>query len=325
MAESVALRYGREFGALSFGAANLGNLFRAMSDDDAVAVLEAAWDAGVRSFDTAPHYGLGLSERRLGSFLATKPREEFILSTKVGRLIVDNPAGAGRLDLDNGFAVPADRARVWDFSADGVRRSLEESLDRLGLDRVDILYLHDPDEFETAPAIASGVPAAAALRDEGLVDAIGVGSKSVDALLAGVRTGGLDLLMVAGRYTLLEQPALDAVVPACAELGVGIVDAAVFNSGLLATSDPQPSAHYEYDTVPAGVLARARELAEVCGVHGVELPTAALHYPLRDPQVRTIVVGGSRPEQVRQNAERLGAVVPAALWADLAARGLIPA
>jgi D-threo-aldose 1-dehydrogenase len=314
---------GLDFGALSFGGANLGNLFRAMSDEVAHAILDVAWDAGIRSFDTAPHYGMGLSERRLGAFLATKPRDEYIVSTKVGRLIVDNPGGGDGLDDANGFAVPTDVKRVWDFSADGVRRSLDDSLGRLGLDRVDILYLHDPEEFDLTPAIATGVPAAAALRDEGLVAAVGLGSKSVDALRAGVLTDALDLLMVAGRYTLLE-PALDAVIPEAAERGVGIVNAAVFNSGLLARRVPDASARYEYGTVPAAVLERARALAQVCESHGVELPAAALQYTLRDPAVRTVVVGAASPAQLRQSAERMHAAIPEALWTDLRERALIP-
>jgi D-threo-aldose 1-dehydrogenase len=200
-------------GPLGFGGANVGNLWSAMSDDEAWALLEAAWDGGIRYFDTAPHYGLGLSERRLGAFLATKPREEFVLSTKVGRLLRPSPSTAHLLDDANNFVVPADLRRVWDFSRDGVRRSVEESLQRLGLDAVDVLYLHDPEEFGLDAALASGIPAAVELREEGAVTAVGVGSKSTAALAAAVRTGALDLLMVAGRLTLLEQPACEEFVP----------------------------------------------------------------------------------------------------------------
>ena len=328
MSEAVLPRSARAgtlaFGSLSFGGGNLGNLFRAMSDDDAYAMLEVAWQAGIRSFDTAPHYGLGLSERRLGAFLATKPRDEFILSTKVGRLLVDNPGGGGGYDDENGFAVPDDLRRVWDFSADGVRRSLEDSLLRLGLDRVDVLYLHDPDEFDLESAIADSVPAVAALRDEGLVQAVGVGSKSVDALLAGLRTDALDLLMVAGRYTLLEQPALEDVIPEAAERGIGIVNAAVFNSGLLARSVPDPSSRYEYGAAPSAVLERARAIAAVCTEHEVELPAAALQYTLRHPTTRTVVAGAASAAQLQQTVERMGATIPEALWADLRDRELIP-
>jgi D-threo-aldose 1-dehydrogenase len=305
----------RELGRLGHGAANVGNLYRPMSDEDARAVLDAAWDAGVRYFDTAPHYGLGLSERRLGAFLATRPRGEYVVSTKVGRLLRPSPDTADRLDDENQFAVPASLRRVWDFSADGVRASLEESLERLGLDAVDILFLHDPDEHDLAPDIASGVPALAALRDEGLVGAIGIGSKSTEALVRAVRTGALDLAMAAGRYTLLEQA--HDVVAACRDTGTGIVAAAIFNSGLLST--PQPGGRYEYGAVPAERLERARRIAGVCERHGVTLPEAALQFPLREPAVRSVVVGAASAEQVRENARRMAAEIPEALWDELRA------
>jgi D-threo-aldose 1-dehydrogenase len=298
---------------LGHGAANVGNLYRAMTDEEARAVLDAAWDCGIRYFDTAPHYGLGLSERRLGAFLAGKPRAEYVVSTKVGRLLRPSPETADRLDDENQFAVPASLRRVWDFSAAGIRASLQESLERLGLDAVDVLYLHDPDEHDLAADLATGVPALAALRDEGLVREVGIGSKSTEALLAAVRTGALDLAMVAGRYTLLEQA--DELVAACREHGVGIVAAAIFNSGLLST--PRPGDRYEYGAVPADVLARAERLAEVCERHGVTLPEAALQFPLREPAVRSIVVGAATPEQVRENARRFAVAIPEALWDEL--------
>jgi D-threo-aldose 1-dehydrogenase len=302
-----------QLGRLGYGAANVGNLYRALSDEAAWAVLDAAWESGVRYFDTAPHYGLGLSERRLGAFLATKPREEYVVSTKVGRLLRPSPETADGLDLENLFAVPASLRRVWDFSADGVRASLEESLERLGLAHVDVLFLHDPDEHDLAADLASGVPALAALRDERLVDAIGIGSKSIEALLAAVRTGALDLIMSAGRYTLLEQA--DEVVAACREHGVGIVAAAIFNSGLLAT--PRPGGRYEYGAVPEATLAQAERLAEICERHGVTLPEAAVQFPLREPAVRSVVVGAATPEQARENAQRMEAEIPEALWNEL--------
>jgi D-threo-aldose 1-dehydrogenase len=300
-------------GELGFGAANLGNLYRPMTDEDARAVLDAAWESGIRAFDTAPHYGLGLSERRLGAFLATKPRADYVVSTKAGRLLRPSPETADQLDEPNQFAVPASLKRVWDFSAGGIRASLEESLERLGLDRVDVLYLHDPDEHDLGGDLATGVPAFAALRDEGLVKAVGIGSKSTEALVAAVRTGALDLAMVAGRYTLLEQAG--DVVEACRETGVGLVAAAVFNSGLL--SKPRPGGRYEYGDVPPEVLDRARHLAAVCERHGVTLPEAALQFPLREPAVRSVVVGAATPEQVRENARRMAAEIPEALWDEL--------
>jgi D-threo-aldose 1-dehydrogenase len=302
-----------EPGRLGYGAANIGNLYRALSDEQAWAVLDAAWESGVRYFDTAPHYGLGLSERRLGAFLATKPRDEYVISTKVGRLLRPSPETADRLDLENLFAVPAAVKRVWDFSADGVRASLEESLERLGLSRVDVLFMHDPDEHDLDADLAVGIPAVAALRDEGLVDAVGIGSKSVEALVAAVRTGALDLIMVAGRYTLLEQA--DDVVAACRDTDTGIVAAAVYNSGMLAT--PRPGDRYEYGAVPDELLVRAERLADVCERHGVTLPEAAAQFPLREPVVRSVVIGAATPQQARENARRMAVAIPEAVWSEL--------
>lgn len=310
---------------LGYGAANVGNLFRALTDDESTAILHAAWDEGIRYFDTAPHYGLGLSERRLGAFLATKPRDDYVISTKVGRLLQPNPAGAETLDLANDFIVLADLHRVWDFSVDGIRRSVEDSLVRTGLDRFDVLYLHDPERHDLSLGLDFALPALATLRAEGMVDAIGVGSMNTDALLASVRTGILDLLMVAGRYTLAEQPALVEVVPACLAHGVGIVNASVFNSGLLATDEPGVNARYDYGDAPSELLTRVQAIATVCRDFGVSLPAAALQYTLRDEAVEAVVVGGSRPEQLHQNAGHMRTHIPAELWQALADKELIPA
>ncbi|WP_164234698.1 aldo/keto reductase [Microbacterium hydrocarbonoxydans] len=312
--------------ALGYGAANLGNLFRELSDEEAWAVLEAAWDAGIRHYDTAPHYGLGLSERRLGAFLATKPRDEYFLSTKAGRLLRPNPAHQpGGLDTANDFHVPDDLQRVWDFSADGIRASLDESRERLGIERLDLLYLHDPERHDLDLALAEALPALEQLRADGEVARIGVGSMVSDALATAVRAADLDLVMVAGRYTLLEQPAAAEVLPACREKGTGIVAASVFNSGLLAQSEPRRDGRYEYGALPEELWARLVRIAAVCAEHEVPLPAAAVQFPLQDPTVRTVVVGGSRPAQLRQNAEYAALEIPAALWEHLAAEELIPA
>lgn len=325
MAEPGAARTAADLqlGPLGYGAANVGNLYRPMSDDAAWEVLDAAWESGIRYFDTAPHYGLGLSERRLGAFLATKPRSDYVLSTKAGRLLRPSPETADRLDDANQFAVPASLRRVWSFTEDGIRASLDESLERLGIDAVDVLYLHDPEEDDLGPALASGVPALVSLREEGLVTAVGVGSKSTEALLAGVRAGGLDLVMVAGRYTLVEQPALDLVIPECRAAGVGVVAAAVFNSGLLSSPQPGAGSRYEYADVPAEILERVRRVEKVCAEYGVALPVAALQFPLREPAVRAVVVGGAVPDHVRENAQRVRADVPDELWARLETEGLV--
>jgi D-threo-aldose 1-dehydrogenase len=311
------------FGPIGYGAANLGNLYRELSDDLAWDILDTAWESGVRYYDTAPHYGLGLSERRLGDFLRTKPRDEFVLSTKVGRLLRPNPEGVGTLDEANAFMVPAALKRVWDLSADGVRRSLDESLERLGLDRVDVLYLHDPERGDLRQGVDEALPALAGLRDEGVVDAVGVGSMTTEALLASAQSGRIDLLMVAGRYTLAEQPVFPDVLEACEANGVGIVNASVFNSGLLATNDPGADSRYEYGDVPPESLARVRAIAAVARAYGVELPAAALQYTLRDPLVRTVVVGSSKPAQVRQNVERMRAEIPDEFWQQLADERLV--
>ncbi|MFK4850004.1 aldo/keto reductase [Microbacterium sp. ZW T6_19] len=309
---------------LGYGAANLGNLFRPLTDDEAWEVLDAAWDAGIRHYDTAPHYGLGLSERRLGAFLATKPREEYFLSTKVGRLLRPNPDHErGGLDTANDFHVPDDLRRAWDFSAGGIRASLDESRERLGIDRIDLLYLHDPERHDLDLALAEALPALEQLRADGEVGRIGIGSMVSDALATAVRAADLDLIMVAGRYTLLEQPAAADVLPACRENGTGIVAASVFNSGLLAQSTPHRDGRYEYGQLPQELWERLVRIAAICADHDVPLPAAALQFPLQSDLVRSVVVGGSRPAQLRQNAEYAALDIPAALWQALAAEGFI--
>jgi D-threo-aldose 1-dehydrogenase len=307
--------------SIGLGGASLGNLGAAMSDAEAADLLATAWDAGVRHFDTAPHYGLGLSERRLGRFLATKPRDQFVVSTKVGRLLRPFPEWQGEPDIE-GFAVPGDLRREWDFTPDGIRTSLAESCDRLGLDTVDIVYLHDPERWDLAAGVTSALPTLVALREAGVVRAIGVGSMDPEALLAVARTGVADLLMVAGRYTLLDQSVVPEVVDTCSRTGTRMVAAAVFNSGLLA--DTTSPATYDYGAVPAEKLEKARRIAEVCAAHGVELPTAALHFPLRDETVQSVIFGAATPAQVRQNVDRLAHQVPPGLWSDLAELGLVP-
>jgi D-threo-aldose 1-dehydrogenase len=301
-------------GPLGLGTAGIGNLYREVSDYQARATLEAAWEEGIRYYDTAPHYGLGLAERRVGEFLADKPRHEYVVSTKVGRLLVPNPDHSGGMDDADHFAVPDTTVRLFDPSTAGVRRSLEESLTRMGLDAVDIVYLHDPDVYDLEAGIREGVPAIAALRHEGLVKRIGVGTNDDAAAVSLARQGQIDLVMIASRYTLLEQPAAAELLPLCVEHGVSIVAAAPFNSGLLAVPHPGPSAHYDYTEVPGEKLARARRLAEVCDQFGVELPAAALQFPLRHEAVVSVVAGAASPEQVRQNARRRRRQIPESLW-----------
>ncbi|WP_424536042.1 aldo/keto reductase [Sphaerisporangium viridialbum] len=300
-----------------FGAAPIGNLFSAISDEQAGEAIEAAWAAGVRYFDTAPHYGLGLSERRLGAALRGRPRDSYTLSTKVGRLLV--PSSAGGRD-DQGFDVPADHRRVWDFSRDGVRRSIGESLERLGHDSVDIVLIHDPDDH-WAQAAGEAYPALAELRDEGVIKAVGVGMNQWQMPARFVRETDLDLVMLAGRYTLLDQSGADELLPLCEARGVAVFAAGVFNSGLLATHDATGT--YNYGPAPAALVERTRRIAAVCERYGVTLPHAALAFPSRHPAVTSVVAGARSAGEVERNAALAAAPVPGELWTALAGESLI--
>lgn len=305
---------------LAFGAAALGNLYAPVSDRTAADTVTAAWDAGIRSFDTAPHYGLGLSERRLGAALQGRPRDAFTVSTKVGRLLA--PGGPGGDDLANGFAVPATCHRLWDFTAEGVLRSIEASLDRLGLDRVDIALLHDPDDHLDI-ALKEAYPALERLRAEGVVGAIGAGMNQSEALTRFVRDTDVDAVLLAGRYTLLEHGALDQLLPEAAARGRSVIIGGVLNSGLLA--DPRPGARYDYAPVPDPLLARALRLRAVCARHDVPLRSAALRFPFGHPAVASILTGARSAGEVHDTIAMLRRPVPDALWEDLRAEGLLPA
>lgn len=306
---------------LGFGAAPIGGLYAPLEEAAAEETLQAAWDAGIRYFDTAPHYGVGLSEERLGRFLAGKPREQYVLSTKVGRLLVPHEGPAGEVQGADGFHGTPARDRVRDYSADGVRRSLEESLERLGLDRVDLVFVHDPDAH-VAQALTEAYPALERLRAEGVVSSIGVGMNQSAVPARFVRESDVDVLLVAGRYTLLDTGAAAELFPLCLERGVDVIGAGAFNSGLLAA--PRPGARFDYTTAPQDLVARARRIAAVCARHGVTLPAAALAYTGGHPAVRTVLAGMRTPEEVRQNSAAAATGVPAALWAALAAENLLP-
>ncbi|MFF5767406.1 aldo/keto reductase [Streptomyces tanashiensis] len=305
---------------LAFGAAAIGNLFTAVTDAEAEQAVHTAWDAGVRYFDTAPHYGLGLSERRLGAALRSRPRNQYVVSSKVGRLLEPTPGAPGD-DLANGFAVPATHRRRWDFSARGVRRSIEGSLERLGLDRIDIVYLHDPDDH-AGPALDQAYPELDRMRREGTVGAIGVGMNQADLLARFIRETDLDAVLLAGRYTLLDQGGLTELLPLATDRGVDVVIGGVFNSGLLA--DPRPGATYDYTAAPPDLLSRALDLKTVCERHGVPLRAAALRFPLGHPAVASVLVGTRSAAEARDAATMLAHAVPDALWAELRERGLLP-
>lgn len=320
------------FTELGFGTAPLGNLYRALTEEEAQATCAAAWNAGIRYIDTAPLYGLGLSETRINHFLRGKPRDSYVLSTKVGRLLracaPDQRTGIGKF-----FETPS-RREIYDYSHDGIMRSLEDSLERLGLDRIDILFVHDIDIFNHGSAAArdakvqelmkSGYGALVKLRDQGVIKAFGAGVNEWEVCESLARQGDFDLFLLAGRYTLLEQEALSSFLPLCEQRKIGVVIGGAYNSGILATG-ARPGAFYNYDPAPQHILDRVAGLEKVVNSHGVKLVEAALRFPLVHPAVVSVIPGASRPEEVALNMHTLAADIPSALWAELKSHGFIRA
>ncbi|MER7013918.1 aldo/keto reductase [Saccharopolyspora sp. NPDC000359] len=306
---------------LGFGGAVIGNLYRAVDEDTALGAVDAAWEAGIRYFDTAPHYGLGLAERRLGTGLAGRPRSELVVSTKVGRLLEPRPAGAGTRDAA-GFDVPADHERVWDFSADGVRRSLEASLRRLGMDRVDLVLIHDPDDH-WRQAVDEAYPALHELRSQGVVGAIGAGMNQWRMLERFATETDVDAVMLAGRYTLLEQSAADTMLPTCLRQNVAVLAAGVFNGGVLATDELDPGAMFDYAPASPQLRAKVARIAEVVHRHGASLPQVAMAFAAAHPAIASVVVGARSEAEVRRNAALFERPVPSAVWEELVAAGLL--
>jgi D-threo-aldose 1-dehydrogenase len=321
---------GLSFTELGFGTAPLGNLYRAISDAEAEAVLEAAWAGGVRHFDTAPLYGLGLAETRLNRFLRGKPRDAYVLSTKIGRLLRAT-APETRDGFGKWFDVPA-RSEVYDYGYDAVFRSLEFSLERLGVDRVDILYAHDLDVFNhgspaaldarLAEFMKGGYRALVTLREQGVIAAFGAGVNEWQPCQWMAERGDFDLFLLAGRYTLLEQEALESFLPLCEDRGIGIVIGGPYNSGILATG-PRPGAFYNYDPAPPAILDRVARIAAVCDRHGVRMVDAAFQFPLRHPAVVSVIPGGQGLAEMEANLAAARAEIPPALWAELKAEGLM--
>lgn len=306
---------------LGFGAAPIGNLYTAISDAQASATVDAAFEHGIRYFDTAPHYGLGLAERRLGTALQRYPRQEFVISTKVGRLLVPNRSRTGS-DLDAGFATDDELTRIRDYSADGVRRSLEQSRERLGLDRIDIALVHDPEDH-LEQAVEEAIPALCELRDAGVISCVGLGMNHVEPLTRLVATDyppgvGLDLILVAGRWTLLDRTAGE-LLDRCADRGVAVVSAAPFNTGLLAHRRPPADGYFNYEPVSPEVLGRATAFADAAERHGSTLPAAAVQFPLRHPSVVSVLAGMQSADEVIANAELMAPPVPAQGWQELEA------
>ncbi|MDP9138956.1 MAG: aldo/keto reductase [Pseudomonadota bacterium] len=315
---------------LGFGTAPFGNLYHAVSEKQAEATLEAAWAAGIRYYDTAPLYGLGLAETRLNHFLRGKPRQSYVVSTKVGRLLRVCPP-AERTGIGKFFDTPC-RSEVYDYGYDGVMRSLEHSLERLGLDQVEILFVHDIDVFNhrTLPArdahvetfMQGGYRALVKLRDAGVIKAFGAGINEWEVAETLARRGDFDIFLLAGRYTLLEQEALASFLPLCVSRGIGIVLGGPFNSGILA-SGPVPGANYNYEPAPPAILDRVAAIQRVCEAHGTVLVEAALRFPLLHSAVVSVIPGASSPEEVAGNQRALTKAIPAKLWQELKAQGLL--
>lgn len=323
---------GLTFTELGFGSAPLGNLYRAITDDEAQDILNRAWAGGVRYYDTAPLYGLGLAETRLNRFLRGKNRDDYVLSSKVGRIMQvcspDEQTGIGKW-----FEVPS-RREHYDYSYDGIMRSLEFSLERLGVSRLDILYAHDlcvsthgskdASDARIEEFMDSGYDAMISLRDQGVVKAIGGGVNEWEVCQTLAERGDFDLFLLPGRYTLLEQESLDSFLPLCLSRGIGIVIGGPYNSGILA-SGPVPGAFYNYNPAPDDILEKVRKIEAVCQAHDVSMVDAAFQFPLMNPAVVSVIPGGQSGEQMDSNLRAAAATIPSALWANLKDQGLMRA
>lgn len=301
---------------VSLGTAALGGLYRSVPDGDIAALFDVAFAAGISLFDTAPQYGHGKAEQRLGRHLKGRDRDSFTISTKVGRLVVDNPDG------DTGIFADAEPSDVrFAFDRDSILRSLEESMSRLGTDRIDVALIHDPDDYADR-AIGEAYPTLAQLRDEGVIRAIGVGMNQSAIPTRFVEETDIDLVLLAGRYTLLDQSALDDLIPAARRRNVSIMIGGVFNSGIL-VNPTVDTPMFNYAPAAVDVVERAKRLQEVCGRHDVELARAAVNFPFREPSVATLLLGARNGDELAQSLTMIDQGVPDDLWAELGEEGLI--
>lgn len=319
--------------ALGLGCAPLGNLYRQISDGEARAVLDAAWDAGLRYYDTAPFYGFGLSERRVGDALRARPRHEFLLSSKVGRLL-DPIARANGSEMRMGFASPMPFTPRFDYSYDGVMRSYEASLHRLGLSRIDILLVHDigrmthgaDNDRHFRDLAEGGYRALDELRAAGDISAVGLGVNEWEVCDAAMQIGRFDCFLLAGRYTLLEQDPLDRFFPKCSEHGASIILGGAYNSGILATGTRGGGEmHYNYAPAPPAIIARTQRIEAIADRHGVTLAAAALQFPLAHPVVASVIAGVGSAGRVAETIALFQEAIPAAFWEDMKAHELVAA
>ncbi len=308
--DKVRLRTGVEVSRLSLGTAALGGLYTSVSDADCTDTVLTAIDNGINFIDTAPHYGKGVSEVRIGKAIAGRDRSTFVISTKIGRLLVPSTT-----DIDE-FFMDADNTveRKFDFSASGVRQSLEGSLVRLGLDSVEILFIHDPDE-NADEAILEAYPELDRMRSEGIIKAIGVGMNQCETPTRVIKETDIDMVLIAGRYSLLDQRALEGLLPTALERNVDIIAAGVFNSGILA--NPVKGATYDYVPASDELLAKAVRIREVLDGHNVSLTSAALQFPLRHPAVKSVLVGCRSAAEVETNIREFDKTIENKVWDDL--------
>jgi len=321
-------RTGLELPRLGFGSAPIGDLYRRLDDDTAVRSVTAAVAAGITLVDTAPHYGNGLAEARVGTALRRLDRDRVVVSTKVGRLMSPDGGGFGSTRFAGGLPF----RQHFDYSYDGALRSIEHSLLRLGTDRVEIALIHDADAWthgdaadaRFTEAMDGAYRALDRLRSEGAVKAIGVGVNEADTCARFARAGDFDAMLLAGRYSLLEQGALDDFLPLAAEKGIAVLMGGVFNTGILATG-PVPGAMYNYKPATPEMLERTARVEAVCRAHGVPLPAAAIRFPLGHPAVASVVLGAVSPDEVARNVAAFDQPVPDGLWRDLVSEGLLRA